>query len=318
MADFPAVQSVKDDLAAHTTAINAMRQILISMGVSGGDLSSLRDALVGVKDNNPSLLTPADAITTLRTITGTLQGASNVFLLTPVKAPLTLLAGMRAWGVSNYTNTAAATLQIKGVTPVRNIKLPNGSAPIGGEIVANQPADFIFDGTNWLLLNSALANSSLVYRYADATGEGGADATDQIVGTAGHAQGIIPAGTLTAVKQSLYIRVDLIATGAAAITVTLRLGTTGTLAVPDQALITLAGNSLVNRCVIDGIVSYIDATTLHFSGWIAHGAGGGISGSNGNGSTNVAWGSQMFLSIEQGNTALNHLIVNDVHVTKSI
>jgi hypothetical protein len=53
------------------------------------------------------------------------------------------------------TNTAAATLEMDGLGPVA-IKSIYGTPLTGGEMLAGSYAEFLYDGTNWLLLRASL------------------------------------------------------------------------------------------------------------------------------------------------------------------
>jgi hypothetical protein len=91
---------------------------------------------------------------------GTDSGSANTYTVPSLG---TLVAGMRVWFEPANTNTSAATLNSVA------IKTPNGGALIGYEMPANQPAEFYYDGTNFVLLSQGYWQGSYTATMTGAT-----------------------------------------------------------------------------------------------------------------------------------------------------
>lgn len=63
------------------------------------------------------------------------------------------VAGQTFCFIPANTNTGATTIQINGIAPAQNV-FYNGAACVGGELVAAVPAQIIYDGTRFHVLNS--------------------------------------------------------------------------------------------------------------------------------------------------------------------
>jgi len=97
-------------------------------------------------------------------IYGTTGGTANAQTLTPAPAITAYVAGMkfRALIGSGLTNTSAVTLQVSGIASPKNVKHIDGSALIGGELKDGAIAEFVYDGTNFVLLSVFAAAFELV------------------------------------------------------------------------------------------------------------------------------------------------------------
>ena len=83
-------------------------------------------------------------------IYGTAAGTANALTLTLSPAITAYVAGMTLRVKVNTTNTGAATINVNSVG-AKNIKMQDGSALIGGEMVASRIVTLSYDGTNFLL-----------------------------------------------------------------------------------------------------------------------------------------------------------------------
>lgn len=116
---------------------------------SQGD-DHLRLIKVGVKQSFPGYVGAVLA-------QGTSTGSSNAYVMTPATAPPTLVAGMGVVMTPNFTNTAAATLNISGLG-AKSIKRISGVDVTSGEIVSGQPIFMLYDGTQFVIPFPTYAN----------------------------------------------------------------------------------------------------------------------------------------------------------------
>lgn len=85
---------------------------------------------------------------------GTSGGTANAQTITLSPAVTALVTGMRISFLPGNTNTGATTLNPNSVGAT-NIVLPNGDALVGGELSTGAPAEVLYTGTNFILLNAA-------------------------------------------------------------------------------------------------------------------------------------------------------------------
>jgi hypothetical protein len=97
-------------------------------------------------------------------ITGTTGGTANAQTLTPSPAITAYATYMkfRALIGSGLTNTGPMTLQVSGIASPKNVKHIDGSALIGNECKEGCIAEFVYDGTNFVLLSVFAAAFELV------------------------------------------------------------------------------------------------------------------------------------------------------------
>ena len=79
-------------------------------------------------------------------------GAADAYVATVVPAITVYTAGQRFNLLIANTNTGAATLNVSGLG-TKNIKRMDGTDPVAGDILLNQIATFVYDGTQFQLLN---------------------------------------------------------------------------------------------------------------------------------------------------------------------
>lgn len=88
-------------------------------------------------------------------ISATASGGSanaQVISLSPALTAGTLVAGTRITFIPNFTNTGATTLTVNALS-AKTILYKNMPC-VGGELFSGIPADIIYDGTNFQLVNS--------------------------------------------------------------------------------------------------------------------------------------------------------------------
>ncbi len=92
------------------------------------------------------------------------SGVANAYAVTAAASALT--AGLRIWFKAANANTGAATLNVNGLgakSIVKNV----ADALEAGDIAANQVADVIYDGSNFVLQNPPLLNVASLRRGKD-------------------------------------------------------------------------------------------------------------------------------------------------------
>ena len=82
--------------------------------------------------------------------------AANVYVLTSTHQITALKTGAKRLCFIGNTNTGASTVNVDD-TGVKDIRSAIGGALVGGELPANWPAELVYNGTHWRLLNSAKA-----------------------------------------------------------------------------------------------------------------------------------------------------------------
>jgi hypothetical protein len=82
------------------------------------------------------------------------SGAANTYAVTMSPAPTAYTAGLEVKTKILNSNTGAATLNVNSLG-AKNIKLLNGNNPTKNQLKAGMIAKFIYDGTNFQLLNPA-------------------------------------------------------------------------------------------------------------------------------------------------------------------
>jgi hypothetical protein len=85
---------------------------------------------------------------------GTTGGTTTAYTLTPTIA-ITRTVGMIVRGKINATSTGAATLNVSG-TGAANIVARTGSQCPTGTIIINTYMDFMWDGTNWVVVSPVI------------------------------------------------------------------------------------------------------------------------------------------------------------------
>jgi hypothetical protein len=107
--------------------------------------SSVRDNFQHAQSEINRLLRSSEEF---RTNTGSVNALAADF-----GVDVALTAGARIVVKTTGANTGAVTLACDGGSP-NNVKLPDGSSLIGGEIPGGTHfLDLFYDGTNWILLN---------------------------------------------------------------------------------------------------------------------------------------------------------------------
>ena len=96
-------------------------------------------------------------------------GSANTYVATLSPAITSYTKGLKVSIVIANTNTGASTLNLNGVGAVA-IKLPNITALIGGELIANMMANFEYDGTYFQLTNSNAVVRNVKYQYITSSG----------------------------------------------------------------------------------------------------------------------------------------------------
>jgi len=85
-------------------------------------------------------------------------GAANAYIVTVDSQITSLTTGQVVKLIITHTNTGNSTLEFKNgvaLDTTKNIKLPDGSNPNPGDIYVGQVAVFMYDGTNFQLINPA-------------------------------------------------------------------------------------------------------------------------------------------------------------------
>ncbi|RUP22649.1 hypothetical protein [Methylobacterium sp.] len=83
--------------------------------------------------------------------------ADNTYILTYEQGPSSYVKGEVYRFFANFTNTAAALININGLGP-KNLMRADGAALSGGELVAGQVVTAIYDGTNFLHQSTGTRN----------------------------------------------------------------------------------------------------------------------------------------------------------------
>lgn len=102
---------------------------------------------------------------------GTLGGNATAMTATVALGPTTLVTGTRVRGVISATNTTTTPTLAYNGTAATTIKRFDGSALLTGDLESGSYAEFVYNGTNWLLVSKHVAESRgrPVYYTADAT-----------------------------------------------------------------------------------------------------------------------------------------------------
>jgi hypothetical protein len=111
----------------------------------GGAIRAMRGALKRSFDRSNAM------------IVSTGSTADNVYILTYEQPPTGYTKGEVYRFFANFTNTAAALVNINGLGP-KNLMRADGAALSGGELVAGQVVTVIFDGTNFLHQSTGTRN----------------------------------------------------------------------------------------------------------------------------------------------------------------
>ena len=81
-------------------------------------------------------------------------GSANAYAVTLAPAITSYVKGLRLISKIANTNTAASTLNVNALG-TKAIQRPNGDALVGNELVTGQMAEFVYDGTQFRLVNPA-------------------------------------------------------------------------------------------------------------------------------------------------------------------
>lgn len=99
-------------------------------------------------------------------------GAADAYVVTLSPAPSAYVAGLLVNAKMSATNTGACTLNVNGLG-ARSIKLPDGSNPLAGNIIAGGLTDLRYDGTNFIIVSSIPGGVSNNYNPAAVAITGG-------------------------------------------------------------------------------------------------------------------------------------------------
>lgn len=88
----------------------------------------------------------------------TSAGSANAQTVTNTRQIGALFTGLRARFVPGFTNTGAMTFAPDGLA-AKNV-FANGVAAIAGMVISGVPADMVYDGTQWNLLNPQRSTGS--------------------------------------------------------------------------------------------------------------------------------------------------------------
>jgi hypothetical protein len=99
---------------------------------------------------------------------GTDSGSANTYVVSPGGVS-TLIAGLEVWFEPANTNTGASTLNFNS-TGAKTVVQPNGNAVLAGQLIANQPARFFYDGTNWVLQTNSGNSGTFTGTFTGFTG----------------------------------------------------------------------------------------------------------------------------------------------------
>lgn len=88
----------------------------------------------------------------------TSAGSANAQTVTNTRQIGALFTGLRARFVPGFTNTGAMTFAPDGLS-AKNV-FANGVAAIAGMVVSGVPADMVYDGTQWNLINPQRSTGS--------------------------------------------------------------------------------------------------------------------------------------------------------------
>ena len=137
--------------------VNRPRDFERSRGVRvSAELDRIRSGFEGLPSKNDL----AGAVQILAAETAT--SAANVYVLKSTYPATSLVKGLQAQFFCEHANTGASTVNLDGLG-VKDIKNIDGTALTGAEIVASRPIDLIYDGTKWVLKNSAARLTALIY-----------------------------------------------------------------------------------------------------------------------------------------------------------
>jgi len=79
-------------------------------------------------------------------------GAADVYVVTLSPVPAAYTAGLKITAKMSATSTGACTLNVNSLG-ARSIKLPDGTDPGAGNIITNGLAEFVYDGTNFVIMS---------------------------------------------------------------------------------------------------------------------------------------------------------------------
>lgn len=190
--------------------------------------------------------------------------AANTYTTTLAPAALAYTAGMRISIKFTNANTGSATINCNSLG-AKSIVTKDGSALIGGEIVAGMVADLRYDGTNFQLMSSALNNltkaeiQNQTYTYTTST-----TAANTYTAT------LTPAPTAYTAGMRVNLKFTNHNTGAC----TINLNSLGA-----KSIVTKAGTALAGSEIADGMVAELiyDGTNFQLqsesSEWTAFTAG---------------------------------------------
>lgn len=91
-------------------------------------------------------------------------GSSNTYTLTPNRTVAAYADGQHFRAEANHTNTGAATLNVSSLG-AKSIVLTDGSALYAGAITSGGKYDFVYDGTNFFLVNPTQTGANIKTLY---------------------------------------------------------------------------------------------------------------------------------------------------------
>lgn len=183
-------------------------------------------------------ITPAQGGSTVY-FASTSGGSANAqTVASPSPVGFTLAVGKRVTFIAGFTNTGALTLNVNstGATAVNRMTSAGPLALIGGEVVANNYIEAVYDGTRFVLYTNALSGGMMTGGYTTLAGA----ATTDLGTIPGHNVVITGTATITSFGSSAittYPLYNLIFAGASVLT---HNGTS--LILPGGANITTANN----------------------------------------------------------------------------
>lgn len=102
---------------------------------------------------------------------GTLGGSATAMTATVALGPTTLVTGTRVRGIVSATNTTTTPTLAYNGTAATAIKRFDGTDPLTGDLESGSYAEFVYNGTNWLIVSKHVVEmrGRPIYYTADAT-----------------------------------------------------------------------------------------------------------------------------------------------------
>lgn len=135
-------------------------------------------------------------------------GAAGVYVATSTPSITSYTAGLRILFIASATNTGASTINLNTIG-AKAIKRPDGSATVAGDILSGALTLIGYDGTNFQLLSSSLADATAAAASAVTASTGATTATTQaaaaVVSAAAAAASAAAAATSTTKATTLIV-----------------------------------------------------------------------------------------------------------------